>query len=171
MKIILGANLSANGRVLLEEKPEHHIPESATIDLITHAISAGNLVVGRKTFEMMESFPGGLQGMLPGCQLVIISRDNRDSDSVKTVGSALEAMAFLKANGYETIAVGGGTQIYNLFLDAELATDLYLNIIPVIVGDGGVLGTREMLLTRFENIETKNLGEGVIQLHLQRVRA
>ena len=170
MKIILGANLSANGKVLQEERPDHFIPEAASLALIEHAISSGNLIVGRKTFEMMEAFPGGLQGMLPQCELVIISRHHGDSSRIKTVGTAKQAIDYLSSKGFRTIAVGGGTQIYNLFIDAELATDLYLNIIPVIVGEGGVLGTASMLATRFKNVATEILGEGVIQMHLQRLK-
>jgi hypothetical protein len=52
-----------------------------------------------------------------------------------------------------------------------MLTDIYFNYVPVIAGDGGTLGTAADLLTSFELMEHKLLGEGIVQIHLRKVQA
>jgi hypothetical protein len=51
-----------------------------------------------------------------------------------------------------------------------MLTDIYFNYVPVIVGDGGTLGTATDLVTYFEPMEHKLLDEGIVQIHLRKVR-
>jgi dihydrofolate reductase len=140
MKVILGANISANGKVLLEENTNHQVPQEATEFLIQIAIQAGNLIIGRKTFEIVEQLTGGIKPQ--------------------------EAINYLTEKGFKEIAVGGGTQTYNAFLDQDLVTDIHFNIVPILTGIGGVLVTNDELVTRFKLTEHKVLSQGVVQLHL-----
>ncbi|WP_162618616.1 dihydrofolate reductase family protein [Pedobacter yulinensis] len=168
MKIILGANISANGKVLLGENPDHHAPDQATNSLMQMALQAGNLVIGRKTYDFIAQFPGGIKQMLPGAEVVIISSQPDYPADVPVIGSAKKAISYLAEKGFQDVAVGGGTEIYNLFLDQELVTDIYFNLIPVITGDGGVLGTASQVATRFHLAGSRVLDEGIVQLHLTR---
>ena len=41
-------------------------------------------------------------------------------------------------------ADGGGVQTYNAFLDKDLVTDIYFNVTPMVIGDGGVIYSNEV---------------------------
>lgn len=168
MKITIGANISANGKVLLGENPDHDAPEETIESLMQMAADIGNLVIGRKTYELMLQFPGGIEAMLPGAEIVIMSGRPGYQANTTVVGTPEDAIRHLAAKGFKQVAVGGGTEIYNLFLDRELVTDIYFNLIPVITGSGGVLGTNEQLVTRFALAGTKILAGGAVQVHLTR---
>lgn len=166
MKVILGANISANGKVLLEEDPNHQVPQEA-IDILTRkAIQIGNLVIGRKTYEFIQQFPGGIKQVLSGIEIVLLSSNDSLTKDFKVVSTPGEAVKYLTEKGFKEIAVGGGTQTYNAFLNKDLVTDIYFNIIPIITGNGGILGTRDELATKFKLTEHKLLADDIVQLHL-----
>jgi dihydrofolate reductase len=166
MKVILGANISANGKVLLEENTNHQVPQEATEFLIQIAIQAGNLIIGRKTFEIVEQLTGGIKQALSGIEIVLLSANDGLANDLKVVGTPQEAINYLTEKGFKEIAVGGGTQTYNAFLDQDLVTDIHFNIVPILTGIGGVLVTNDELVTRFKLTEHKVLSQGVVQLHL-----
>lgn len=80
-----------------------------------------------------------------------------------------EAIEYLQQKGFKKVVIGGGTEIYNLFLNNDLVTDLYFNYVPVIVGDGGILGTEDGLLSNFKLMEYNLLEENILQTHLTKV--
>lgn len=168
MKIILGANISANGRILPEEDPNHQAPHEATNFLMQKAIEAGNLVIGRKTYDFILEFMGGIEQALPGVEIVMLSTGNGLIEGVKIARSPEEAIRYLTGKGFSEIAIGGGTMTYNAFLDKGLVTDIYFNILPIITGSGGVLATDDTLLARFSQIQHNPLGDGFVQIHLTR---
>lgn len=168
MKIIIGANISANGKVLLEEDPNQQAPEEAVISLVEKATQIGNLVIGKKTFDLMQQVPGGIKQVFPGLEVVLLSSTESTTADIKIVRTPEQAIDYLKRKGFEEIAVGGGTKTYNAFIDKELVTDIYFNIIPSIVGNGGVLGTMDNLLIKFK-LKTRLLTDGIVQLHLTKV--
>jgi dihydrofolate reductase len=86
------------------------------------------------------------------------------------VRSPEEAVTYLREKGFEEIVVGGGVQVYNIFLNRGMLTDIYFNYVPVIVGDGGTLGTATDLVTSFELMEHKQLNEGIVQIHLRKAK-
>lgn len=169
MKVIIGANISMNGKVLLDKIKDHQVPQQeATEYLINAAIKIGNIVIGKNTFESIWELPGGIQGMFPGVEIILMSKTCQGTSAIKVVGSPEEAIAYLTGKGFTEIAVGGGTATYNAFLEKDLVTDIFLNIIPIVTGSGGVLGINSDLTTRFTLIEHASLSEGCVRLHYTR---
>lgn len=170
MKITAIANLSANGKVLLAE---HNpiTPPAAINFFVQKAKETGNLVVGRKTFDVFNQFPGGPKQILAGVQLVILSSTGEPADGYQVVGSPEEAIAYLEGKGFTEVAVGGGTITYNTFLDKGLITDIIFDIIPVIIGDGGIIGVQDGLLAKFKLVDHQLLGDDVVQIHLRKTTA
>ena len=170
MKLTLVADVSANGKLLLTDNPNHPVPK-ATVDFYIQKVTqAGNLIIGSKTLETFQQHFGGIQQIFPGIEVVVLSRSGNEANGWKVVHSPEEAVNHLREKGFEEIVVGGGVQIYNMFLNRDMLTDIYFNYVPVIVGDGDVLGTAADLLTSFELMEHKLLNGGVVQIHLCKVR-
>jgi dihydrofolate reductase len=100
--------------------------------------------------------------------VVVLSKSIEKATGYKVVGSAEEAISYLQDKGFSEIVVGGGTQVYNTFLNRNLVTDLFFNYVPVVVGDGGVLGTIPDLLAHFKLNNHKLLDGGIMQVHLRK---
>lgn len=169
MKLTLVADISANGQLLLTDNPNHPVPKASIDFYIQKVIQAGNLVIGRKTLETFQQHFGGIQQLFPGSEVVVLSRTGNNANGCKVVHTPEEAVNFLRENGFEEIVVGGGVQVYNIFLNRNMLTDIYFNYVPVIVGDGGILGTATDLITNFELADHKLLDDGIVQIHLSKV--
>ncbi len=66
------------------------------------------------------------------------------------------------------MAIGGGTQTYNAFLEKDLITEMFLNIVPIVSGAGGIIGNSENLLSGFKLAGHKLMTDDIIQLHFIR---
>jgi dihydrofolate reductase len=169
MKITVIANISANGKVLLAENSNHQVPQEAMGIFMQIANQAGNLVIGKKTFEIFKQFPGGANSIFPNVEIVVLSTSETTKENYKVVRSSEEAIKYLAEKGFKEIAVGGGTKAYNAFLDKDLITDIYFNVSPIITGNGGVLGTNNELTKKFRLNEHKLLSGDILQLHLNKI--
>lgn len=169
MKVTLIANIYANGKVLLAENSSYQAPQEAIIEFMSIATKAGNYVMGRKTFEMLEGAFVNIKAAFQGIELVILSEGGSISKEFKVVAHPNEAMKHLSEKGFEEIIIGGGTATYNLFLEGKWVTDIYFNIHPVIIGNGGILATDHKLISNFKLVGHKQVTENILQLHLTKM--
>ncbi|MBO9701836.1 MAG: dihydrofolate reductase [Sporocytophaga sp.] len=167
MKVKLFVSVSVNGKVLLAENPNHQVPQEILGEFMQMASKAGNLILGRKTFDMMAGYPAALEA-LSEIDMVILSENKPDSEGYKVVSSPEKAIEYFKLKGCSEIVVGGGTQIYNAFLKADFVSELYLNVIPILSGSGGILGLDEDLLIRLKLEHQKSVGN-IVQLHYTKI--
>ena len=168
MKVALIANISANGKVLLSENTSYQAPQEAMELFMRVAARAGNLVLGRKTFEMLQRVLHDTKNAFPGIELVLIAGSAIPNNDHTIVKSMEEAISYLTEKGSTEIAVGGGTITYNAFLEKGLVTDVYFNIHPVLVGNGGVLITDDELTIKFKLISATKIDGDITQIHLSR---
>lgn len=168
MKVTVIANISVNGRVLLSDNPAHQLPQEAMMFYLKFANQVGNLVIGLKTFQNFQNFPQEIKLLFKEVEIVVLSDKPFIVEGYKVVLSPKEAIEYMAAKGVHEMAVGGGTATFNAFIDKDLVTDIYLNISPLITGNGGTIGNYRELNTKFEIIEHK-LTNGFIQLHLTKI--
>lgn len=139
MKVTLIASVSANGKVLLANNPNHQIAPEVMEFLVQKAVESGNIIFGYSTYTM---FIDALQDALAGKEIVVLSNNHEARSGHKTVHTPEEAVEYLRGKGMEEIIVGGGVQTYNAFLDKDLVTDIYFNVTPMVIGDGGTIGSK-----------------------------
>lgn len=166
MKVTLIANISANGRVLLSENPKHQAPPEALGFFVQTVREAGNLIIGNRTLEVLKQFPGGPKQLFPGAEIVVLSSNGEMNSEYKLLDNPTEAIQYLSGKGFSEVIIGGGTKTYNVFLEKDLVTDIYFNFIPMIIGDGGIIGTGNDLNIRFMLEEYKSLTDDIVQIHL-----
>nr|AIA16556.1 RibD C-terminal domain protein [uncultured bacterium] len=95
---------------------------------------AGVLILGHNTYK---TFPAPLPGRLH----VVMTYDTKGKESVPgeveyTSASPAEIPQSLVARGYSEAALGGGSQINTLFLEAGLVDEIWLTVEPLIFGLG-----------------------------------
>ena len=169
MKLLLVADVSANGKLLLTDNPNHPVPKTTIDFYLQKVIQAGNVIIGRNTLEAFQQNFGEVQQIFPGAEVVVMSTTAHSASSYNVVHSPEEAVNYLQGKGFEEIVIGGGTQIYNVFLNRGIVTDIYFNYVPVIVGDGGVLGTAADLLANYDLVQHKLLDGNIVQIQLRKV--
>jgi dihydrofolate reductase len=166
MKVTLYANISTNGRVLLSGSESRMVSQEIIGIALQNVIQAGNLVMGRKSYENFEKAFGGtskIKAALPNVELVCLSTTKQSNDTYKVAGSPEEAIQYLAKKGFSEIIIGGGTDTYNVFLEKDLATDVVFNIIPIIT-TGGILVTNDEVTIKFKLLKHTLLTDDVIQL-------
>jgi dihydrofolate reductase len=168
MKTVIIANVSANGKVLLAENPQHQAPPEALGFFVQRANQAGNLIIGKKTYEVLKQFPGGVKAILPSAELVILSKSEEKIEGYKVVDKAKKAISWLEEKGFAEIVIGGGAKTYSSFLEKDLVSDIYFNIIPIVIGSGGIIGNADDLYLKFKVAESSMLTPEIVQIHFEK---
>lgn len=135
MKVELVANLTINGQVVLAKHSNlYEAPQEISGMGISKAIECGTLVVGRTTYEMFLPI---MKDLFSSLEVVVLS--SAKIDGAHTEKSVKNVLEYLSNKGYSKTCVIGGTETYNSFLESGLVDDLYLNLFPIILNDGGLL--------------------------------
>lgn len=128
----------------------------------------GNIIVGRKTFELMKK-----RDELPGLDevvLVVVTGNRLFSvfDSrIKVVNSPMDALSFLRAEKFKEALVAGGGTVNSSFMEQKLVDEIYLDVEPVVLGDGIKLFFGKAFDLKLKLLGVKNLSEDELQLHYQ----
>ncbi len=122
------------------------------------------IVVGRKTYELAK--PLQKRNCIVFTGSVETTEQKTDKYLLFNPTSASLADVITK-KGYKKIAILGGAQTYNYFLEQRLITDLYLTIEPVAFGDGvSIFSSLQDNNVMFQLKESRKLnGQGTILLH------
>ena len=169
MKGILIMNVAANGKVLLAEDARHQAPQEAMAFFMQMAVQSGNLVLGRKAYELILQNPD-VRKFFDGVEIVILSGAGEAIEGYKVVETPEQAIKYLATKGHSEVIIGGGIATYNAFLQADLVTELYMNIMPVITGNGGIIGSKDDVLLQYKLAGHKLLTNDVLQLHLSKIK-
>lgn len=171
MTVTLYSNISANGRVLLSENEQYQLPSEVIEANMDEINKAGNLVMGRKSFENFARAFGGItkvQEVLPQVALVCLSGSAQLNSPYAVAHSPEQVVQFLSQKGFSNIFVAGGLATYTAFLKSGLVTDVILHIAPVIT-NGGTLALGEHTTASLKLIEHKILSNDIVRLHYRKV--
>lgn len=161
MKVSIIAALSADGQIA-PAKGGSSLQWTSTEDtkfFTEKTREAGVVIMGRETFETIGK-------PLPGRLNIVYSHRHREIEGVEATDvPPADLISDLEKRGYEKVAVIGGTQIYTLFLEAEVVTDLYLTVEPVLFGAGQPLFNTELLGRHLTLESMERMGESTVLLH------
>lgn len=167
MKTILVAAVTINGQVALADKKHHQSPEAVFGAFFRKAAEAGNIILGKNTYRMLSHFSGAKE-LMASLEVVVLSRTEPESADYTVVSTPEQALEHLSRKGFETAFIGGGVQTYNAFLEADLVTDIYFSLLPIVTGDGGPLRINDGKAVKFKLAEQTMITKGVEQLHFSK---
>jgi dihydrofolate reductase len=157
MKTILYAGITANGNYGNSDAGQMPKQEELN-DLFNHAKQAGNIVMGRRTYEIF-----GADDTFADLDVVVVS-SRASFEGVKTAISLQEMLNYLKDRGYEKAFIIGGVTLHNALLTEGLIDELYINIEPYIA-KGLNLGPTDNRLVDLKLVGHKHIGAGIVQIH------
>ncbi|MFC4873644.1 dihydrofolate reductase family protein [Negadavirga shengliensis] len=161
MKTILYAAVTANGNY--GDSDAGQMPKQEELnDLFNHAKEAGNIVMGRRTYEIF-----GGDDTFAGLDVVVVSR-TASFEGVKTVASLQEMLNYLGEKGYPQAFVIGGVTLHNALLTEGLIDELYINI-ESYIAKGLDLGPTDDRFIELELIDHQHIGAGIVQIHYRTV--
>jgi dihydrofolate reductase len=116
--------------------------------------------MGRKTFETIGR-------PLKDRRLIVLTSkpDEIAIEGVEaTSESPAELVARLEREGVATLAVCGGSSVYAQFMDAGLAKELFITIMPKVFGQGLPLFGQQLDIN-LQLQDTEQLDENTVLLH------
>lgn len=162
MKVFIIAAVTADG--FIGRGSTHTADWTGTEDkkvFVRLTKEAGTMIMGSRTFDTIGR-------ALPGRRSIVYTSNSEkyaDIAGIETTSEPpAELLKRLESEGAQSVAICGGTSIYDLFMSSGLITELYLTVIPTVFGTGVRLFTSS-LSSQLQLIENTTLGDGAILLH------
>lgn len=125
----------------------------------------GNLVIGRKTYDIMKA-DNDFKSFTSSPFVVVLSSNPtsvEENDSVQCVGTVEMALQAISKRGYSQALVCGGTQTNQSFLAANVIDEVHIDIEPILLGRGipflNMAGELKLQLNVMQQLD-----EGVVHL-------
>ncbi len=127
--------------------------------------SVDTVIVGRKTYDKVLSI--GYDFPHADKESYIITRTKKDS--IGNIhfynGSIKELVENLKTKPGMNIFCDGGAEIVNLLLKEQLFDELYISIIPCLLGSGTKLFNEINIESSLKLVDSRAYKSGLVQLH------
>jgi dihydrofolate reductase len=164
MKVIMANAVSINGMIAREDGGEDWLPDSGWKDFLASARHFGNFVMGRDTYEtVMRLYPDYNFDDVETQFKIIVTRDaSFKAEGYITADSPQAAVAYVKAQGLDTVLLVGGGKLNASFLKHGLVDEIWLTITPHLLGQGRPVVDGRDIDVPLSLIETKQLDGGRI---------
>ena len=143
-------------------------------NLMAEQMKPADLLLGRKTFDIFESYWPEHEDMWPGINDVTkyVASNTRDkSDWQNTVflkGDVADQIKELKQGDGKDLQVHGSGDLIQTLLKNDLVDELWLKFFPVTLGSGKKLFAEGTIPAAFKLLDTKVSPTGVIFANYQR---
>lgn len=171
-KVVLGVGISLDGYIARPDGSVDFLfmPKDYSMSPFFKTIDAA--VMGRKTFDMAMK----MGGPPPGFKMAtyVFSRSLPPGERQGMIFVNQPPAKFIdglrKRPGKDIWLMGGG-ELARDFLKVDLVDELYLGIVPVLIGEGIPLFPAGFPQRDFALLENKTFSKGLIALKYKRVRA
>lgn len=168
MKVILYAAVSADGFIATKDGDSDWVSEIDTPIFEAKIKEAGCLVVGRRTFDQYHGELYPLKGVL---NIVLTTNTDRDpEDETVFVDSPKNAIEIAKEKGFGKIMVIGGGRTNGSFLKQNLIDEMFLDVHPLILGEGIKLFEAFEGNLKLSLIDRKDLSKSQTLLHYKVIK-
>lgn len=145
--------------------PRYGTPDNLGLSYDDFISTVDVLVMGRKSYEKVRSFP---TWSYPSTPVVVLTQQNLSipselKDTVDTTaGDPWEIIEALNKKGQHHIYLDGGLTIQR-FLAAGLVDEITITQIPIVLGDGIPLFSPQVLRIHLEHLNTSTSSNGFVQ--------
>lgn len=174
MKVILYMAPTINGYIAKEDDDTAWVTETEWENYSGMIKKAGNMIIGRRTYEIMLKNDEFNRSQLSQIKTVLVTDDAslqiHNPEFIFIAKSPREALDILRNQRFETIMVCGGGGLNASFMKEGLIDEIYLDIEPVILGKGIRLFAEGDFETKLELVGIKKLSKNEIQLHYKIIK-
>jgi dihydrofolate reductase len=176
-KVILLAGITLDGYIASPDDSLDYIEmtKEGGRDLGVLFASADTIVMGRKTYDVSLKLMGGsYQAPGPRTETFVFSRTQPPGEHGGVTFTRQSPAAWLKRvrarRGKHVLHMGGG-ELARSFLQADLIDELFLGVVPILLGDGLPLFPSGFPQRDFTLVENKTYSKSQISLTYRRVRS
>ena len=157
--------MSLDGFIATEDGGYDWIPPDTEIDFAAYVAKIDTLLMGRGTWEIMQTPEGRslLEGM--GVYVVSTTLDAEAYPEVTLISSDVDgAVSALKAEEGKDIWLFGGGVLFRSLLDAGLVDRVEVGVIPALLGSGIPLLPGSSSISRLELHSEETFASGIVLL-------
>lgn len=133
------------------------------------AREVGNIITGSRTYPLYQE--KNFEEMGNPFVVVLTSKNSGvKSEKLAYANSPQEALEILEKQGFEKALVAGGGKTNRSFLKENLIDEIYLDVEPMIYGEGISLFNSTNSKLDLELIGQKMLNKNTIQLHYKVIK-
>jgi len=171
-KVILGVGISLDGYIARPDGAVDFLFMPKDYSMAAFFASIDTFIMGRKTLDAALRMGGG-SGSFGGMPAYVLSRSQLAGERdglVFTRESPARLVTRIRRRPGKHIWMMGGGELARAFLAADLIDELYLGIVPVLLGEGIPLFPGGFPQRDFRLRENKTYSKGLIALVYERVR-
>ncbi len=163
MKVIFYMATTANGFIAKKDDDTSFISKDEWNCYVDTVRKAGNVIIGQRTYEIFTKQPEFKQ--LEGAKVIILSEQNFKTLDPNHLTASSPKGALELVKDFEEVIVAGGSLTNKSFLEENLIDEIYLDVEPVMFGEGIPLSAAGSFDKELEFIGIKNISDNEIQLH------
>jgi dihydrofolate reductase len=160
MKVILYMAMSVNGMIAKSDDSTDFVSPSEWKNFISVARKCGNIVIGRRTYEIMKKDELKKLGKI---KVIVVS--STDQPGVTVAKTPRDAVSIAKKFGFKEVLVAGGGNLNSCFMLEKLVDEIYMDVMPAVIGSGIQLFACNDFESKLKLLGTKKLSANEIQLH------
>jgi dihydrofolate reductase len=169
--VILGLGISLDGYIARPDGAVDFLFMPKDYSMSDFFVGIDTAIMGRKTLDAAVKMGGGSFGAM-AAYVFSRSRPAGKLDGVTFVNESPGAFVLrLRKQPGKNIWLMGGGELARSFLQADLVDELYLGIVPVLLGEGIPLFPSGFPQRGFTLMENKTFSKGLISLKYKRSRA
>jgi dihydrofolate reductase len=168
-KVVLGLGISLDGYIARKDGSVDFLfmPKDYSMAPFFKTIDAA--IMGRKTYDAAVKM-GGLAQSKMATYVVSRSLPPGAIGGINFVSDPAAALAPLRARRGKAIWLMGGGELARAFLQQDLVDELYIGIVPVLLGEGIPLFPGGFPQRNFTLVQNKTFSKGLVTLIYKRAR-
>jgi dihydrofolate reductase len=170
-KILLGLGISLDGYIARRDGSVDFLFMPKDYSMAEFFSTIDTAIMGRKTYDVAKATGGGFGGTV---KYFVMSRQlpaGEREGLIFTRESPRELATRIRRHQGKDIWLMGGGELARDFLKNDLVDELYLGIVPVLLGEGIPLFPSGFPQREFTLVENKTFSRGLIALKYRRKRS
>ena len=168
-KVVLGLGISLDGYIARPDGAVDFLFMPKGYSMASFFATIDTALMGRKTYDVSRKMGGGSFGPSMAAYVFSRSLSPGERDGLTFVNDSPAAfIAQLRKRPGKNIWLMGGGELARDFLKADLVDELYLGIVPVLLGEGIPLFPSGFPQRDFTLVENKTYSKGLIALKYER---
>ncbi|MDB5255888.1 MAG: dihydrofolate reductase [Chitinophagaceae bacterium] len=146
--------------------------DEVSAKIMEKQIKPADLLLGRKTFDIWESYWPSHAELWPGVNEVtkyVLSNTRKKSDWQNCIFlNSVEDIKKIKSSDGADLKIWGSSELVHLLLEHDLVDEMWLNIHPILLGKGKKLFDNNAIPSAFTLAESTATPSGVIMANYKR---
>jgi dihydrofolate reductase len=170
--VVLGLGISLDGYIARLDGSVDFLFMPKDFSMAPFFETIDTSIMGRKTYEVARKMSGGSKGSKIADYVMSRSLPPGERKGMTFTGESPAAlMERIRSRPGKDIWLMGGGELAREFLKADLVDELYLGVVPTLLGEGIPLFPGGFPQREFELVENKTFSKGLISLKYRRARS